>query len=101
MLGSAAIFRAAIGRRTGELRLPFVEEGRDPVIQEIGRGDRRLAIPRVAALPRPRTGSEFGERHFRSGVDEGLLSDAADPFHVADMESVLGAAAARALALES
>jgi hypothetical protein len=31
--------------------------------QKTGRGNRRLAVPRAAALPRKRTGSEFGNRH--------------------------------------
>src|SRR6202043_1457281 len=64
MLGITAIFGAAIGQNTGELHFLFVEEGHDPIVQEVGRGDRRLAI------------IEFGKRHFRIGVDEGLLVDA-------------------------
>ncbi len=52
------------------------------------RGDRRLAVVK------------FGKRHFRIGVDEGPLIDAANPFHVAGVERVLGAAVAGAFALE-
>jgi len=77
MLGIAVILRAAIGRRPGELDLPFVEEGHDPDIQEIGRGNRRPAVVKS------------GKRHFRSGVDEGLLVDAANALHVADIERVV------------
>src|SRR3712207_5034456 len=38
--------------------------------------------------------------HLGVGVDEGLLVDPSDPLHGADVEGVLRAAAARALALE-
>src|SRR3984893_4741185 len=69
MLGITAIFGAAISQNTGELHFLFVEEGHDPIVQEVGRGDRRLAI------------IEFGKRHFRIGVDESLLVDAADALH--------------------
>jgi hypothetical protein len=70
--------------RSEQLRasLFFVEEGHDSIIQEVGRGDRRLAI------------IVFGKRHFRIGVDDGLPIDTADPFHVADVERVLRAAIA-------
>src|SRR5271166_253567 len=88
MLGIAAIFRAAIGQHPRKHHFFFVEERHDPVIQEIGRRDRRLAI------------IEFGKGHFRIGVDEGLLIDAANALHVADVESVLRAAIAGALAFE-
>ena len=43
---------------------------------------------------------EFDEGDLGVGVDEGLLIDAADPLHVADIERVLGAAIARTFALE-
>ena len=88
MLGVAAILRAAVRQHAGELHLLSVVEGHDAVIQQVGRGERRLTIV------------ELGEGHLRVGVDEGLLVDAPDPLHVADVEGVLGAAIARALALE-
>ncbi len=86
--GIAAIFGTAIGQNTRELHLLFIEEGHDPIIQEIGRGDRRLAI------------IEFSESDFRIGINKSLLIDAANALHDADVEGVLGAAIARALALE-
>jgi hypothetical protein len=43
---------------------------------------------------------ELGESDLRVGIDEGLLIDAPDAFHVADVERVLGAAVARMLTLE-
>src|SRR5579872_2102636 len=84
----AAIFRAAIGQYAAELHLVGVIERYDPIIEQIGGGDRRLAV------------IELSEGDLGVGVDEGLLVDAPDPLHVADVEGVLGAAIARALALE-
>src|ERR1700731_3471989 len=88
MLGIAAIFRAAVGQHTAEPHLLFVEERQDAIVQEIGRCDWRLPI------------IEFGEGDLRVGVDEGLLIDASDALHVADVERVLGAAVTRMLTLE-
>ena len=65
-----------------------VVERHDPIVEEIGGGDRRLAV------------IELGEGDLGVGVDEGLLVDAPDPLHVADVERVLGAAIARTFALE-
>ena len=87
VLGVAAIFRAAISQHADELYLPGVVERDDPVVEQVGRGDRRLAI-------------ELGEGDFGVGVDEGLLVDAPDPLHVANVEGVLSPAIARAFALE-
>ena len=64
VLGVAAIFRAAIGQDAAELHLPCVIERHDAIVEEIGRGDRRLAI------------IELGEGDLGVGVDEGLLVDA-------------------------
>jgi hypothetical protein len=64
----------------------LIEERDDAVI--ISRGDRRLAV------------IELGERHLAVGIDESLLIDPADPFEGADVEGVLRAAIAGALALE-
>src|SRR5579872_5791121 len=84
----AAIFRAAIGQHAGQLDLPRVIERHDVIVEEIGGGNRRLPI------------IELGEGDLGVGVDEGLLVDAPDPLHGADVERVLGAAIARAFALE-
>ena len=60
----AAIFLAAIGQHAGEPYLPCVIERHDAIVDEIGRGDRRLAV------------IELGEGDLGVGVDEGLLVDA-------------------------
>ena len=65
-----------------------LEERQHAIVQNLGRGDRRLAIV------------ELGEGDLGVGVDEGLLVDTAHTLHVADVEGVLGAAIARVLALE-
>src|ERR1700730_12164083 len=88
MLGIAAILGAAISQNTGELHFLFVEERHDAIVQEIGCRDWRFAI------------IELGECELRIGVNKGLLVDAANPFHFADVERVLGAAVARMLALK-
>ena len=62
-LGVAAVFRSPVGEHPAELHLLRVEERHDPVVQQIGRGDRRLALV------------ELGEGYLRVGVDEGLLVD--------------------------
>src|SRR6202022_3315060 len=74
--------------KPGELHLLFVEERHDPIVQEIGCRDWRFWILGV------------WEWQLRIGVNKGLWVDAANPFHVADVERVLGAAVARAFALE-
>ena len=84
----AAIFAAAIGQHAHELDVMAIEERDHAVVEEIGGGDRRLAIV------------ELGEGDLSVGVDEGLLVDPPNPFQVADIERVLGAAIARMLALE-
>src|SRR5437016_6506139 len=66
----------------------LVEERYDPVIEQIRRRDRRLAI------------IQLGEANLGVGVDEGLLVDAADALQIADVECILGTAIARVLALE-
>ena len=85
VLGVAAIFRAAISQHAAEPHLPRIIERHDAIVNEIGRGDGRLAI------------IELGEGDLGVGVDKGLLVDAADPLHVADVERILGAAIARTL----
>ena len=88
MLRIAAIFRAAIGQHAAELHLMGVVERHDAIVDEIGGGNRRLAVV------------ELGEGDLGIGVDERLLVDASNPLHVADVERVLGPAIARTFALE-
>ena len=64
VLGVAAIFRAAIGQHAAEPYLPRIIERHDAIVEEIGRGDRRLAVV------------ELGEGDLGVGVDESLLVDA-------------------------
>ena len=64
------------------------EERQHPIVQNLRRGDWRLAVV------------ELGEDHLGVGIDEGLLIDAAHALHVADIEGVLGAAIAGTFALE-
>ena len=87
-LGIAAILGAAVGQHPAEPDVVLVVERHHPVVEQVGRGDRGLAV------------IELGERHLGVGVDEGLLVDAPDPLHGADVEGVLRAAIAGALALE-
>jgi hypothetical protein len=65
-----------------------VEERHHAIVQQVGGGDRGLAVV------------ELGEGHLRIGVDEGLLVDPTHALERADGEGVLRAAGARALALE-
>src|SRR4051794_27114779 len=88
MLRVAAIFGAAVRKHTGELHLLSIVEGHDAVVQQVGRGERRLTIV------------ELGKGYLGVGINKALLVDAPDPLHVADVEGVLGTAIARALALE-
>ena len=55
----------------------LVVERQHLVIQQIGRGDRRLDVV------------QLGEADLGIGVDEGLLIDAAHPLQRADVEGVL------------
>src|SRR4051812_1121840 len=66
----------------------LIVERHHPVVQQIGCGERGLAIV------------EFGEGHLGRGVDERLLVDASDPLQGADVERVLRPTVAGALALE-
>jgi len=66
----------------------LVIEWQDPVVQEIGRRDRRLAVV------------ELGKRDLGVGVDKGLLVDPTHALQRANIEGVLGAAVAGAFALE-
>jgi hypothetical protein len=59
-----------------------------PVVQQLGGGDRGLAVV------------ELGERHLGVSVDEGLLVNPPNPLQRADIEGVLGTAIAGAFAVE-
>src|SRR5215472_13355276 len=66
----------------------LVVERHHSVIEDLGRGDRGLAV------------IELGEGDFGIGVDEGLLIDPPDPLQGADIEGVLSATIAGAFAVE-
>ena len=77
VLGVAAIFGAAIGQHATEPHLLRIIEWDDAIVEEIGGGNGRLAVIKL------------GEGDLGVGVDKGLLVDAADPLHVADVERIL------------
>ena len=79
----AAVLAAAVGQHAQQLDFMAVEERQHPVVEEIGRRDRRLTIVQLS------------EANLGVGVDKGLLIDASNPLHVADIEGVLGAANSR------
>ena len=79
VLGVAAVLRAPVGQHAAQFHLVAVIEGHDAVVEKVGGGDRRLSV------------IELGESHLGVGVDEGLLIDAPDALHVADVEGILGA----------
>jgi hypothetical protein len=85
---AAAILGASIGQHAAETDLMLVIERHDPVVEQFGCGDRRLAVV------------ELGKGDLGVGVDEGLLIDPPDALQRADIEGVLRAAIARAFALE-
>ncbi len=68
MLGIAAILGAAVGQHPDEPDFLGLEELQQAVVQEIGSGDRGLAV------------IELGEGHLGVGIDEGLLVDPPHPF---------------------
>ena len=84
----AAVFAAAVGQHPAERDAVLLVKRQHPVIQQIGRGDRRLDVV------------ELGEADLGVGVDEGLLVDAPHPLQRADVEGVLGAAVAGTGAVE-
>src|SRR4029077_12837689 len=88
MLRVAAILGAAIRQHPAQYNAVLLEERQHPIVQNLRRRDWRLAVV------------ELGEDHLGVGIDEGLLIDAANAFHVADIESVLGAAIAGTFALK-
>src|SRR6266480_3622799 len=86
--GIAAELAAAVGEHAQQLGIVLLEEWQYPVVQQVGRGDRRLAVIQLAE-------SDLG-----IGVDEGLLVDPPDALEIADVERVLRATVAGMLALE-
>src|SRR5262249_38330862 len=84
----AAILAAAISQYPQQLDVMAIEEGNYSIVEQIGRGDRCLAIV------------ELGTGNLGVGVDESLLIDAPDSLQVADIECILGAAIAWMLTLE-
>jgi len=84
-----AIFGAAVGERALQGDGVLLVERDHPVVEQVGGGERGLAVPRVAASPRPTTGSEFGEANLGVGVDEGLLVDAPVALQRPDVKGVL------------
>src|SRR4029434_9855287 len=78
----------AVGQHPRQPDTVLVIERHHPVVEDLGRGDRRLTI------------IELGEGDLGIGVDEGLLVDPSHPLQCADIEGVLCSAVAWALALE-
>ena len=85
---AAAELGAAVGQHARQPDAVLVIERHHPVVEDLGRGDRRLAV------------IEFGEGDLGIGVDEGLLIDPPDTLQGADIKRVLGSAIAGALALK-
>src|ERR1700756_3635603 len=84
----ATILAAAVSQYAQQLDIALLEQRHHPIIEQIGRRDRGLAIVKLGA-------SDLGV-----DMDEGLLVDAANTLQIADIERILGAAIARMLALE-
>src|SRR6201986_4100455 len=84
----ATILAAAVGQYAQKLDVVLLEQRQHPIIEQICRRDRCLAIVKFSA-------SDLGVR-----IDEGLLVDAANALQIADIERILGAAIAWMLALE-
>src|SRR5690242_11144484 len=80
----ATILAAAVGQYAQKLDVVLLEQRQHPIIEQICRRDRCLAIVKFSA----------------SDVDEGLLIDPANALQITDIERILGAAIAWMLALE-
>jgi len=85
-LGTAKL-GAAIGQHARQPDGVLVIERHHPIIEDLGRGDRGLAV------------IELGKGDFGIGVDDGLLTDPADTLQGADIEGVLGTAITGTFAL--
>jgi hypothetical protein len=88
MLGQPTILRPAVRQHPAQRDRVLLVERQHPVVQEIGHGQRRLAIV------------ELGQAHLGVGVEERLLVDPPHALERADIEGILRPAVARALALE-
>jgi hypothetical protein len=84
----AAELGAAVGEQPLQRHAVLLEERDDPVVEQIGGGDRGLAVV------------ELGEAELGVGIEEGLLIDAPDALEGSDVEGVLGAAVAGAFGVE-
>jgi len=84
----AAKLGAAIGQHARQTDGVLVIKRHHPVVEDLGRGDRCLAI------------IELGKGDLGIGVDDGLLIDPADTLQSADIEGILGTAITRTFALE-
>jgi hypothetical protein len=71
--GVAAELAAAVSQHAQELDIMLLEEWQYTVVEQIGGGDRRLAIV------------ELGGGDLGVGVDEGLLINAPNSLEIADM----------------
>ena len=78
-VNAATIFGAAIRHDPQHRQVVFFVEWQHPVVEQVGRGDRRLG------------GVEFGMGHLAIGVHVGLLVDPANALEGADIERVLAA----------
>ena len=67
---AAAEFGAAVGQHPRQPNTVLVIKWHHPVVEDLGRGNRRLAV------------IEFGEGDLGVGIDEGLLIDPPHPFSV-------------------
>ena len=76
----ATIFGAPVGQHPLQHDAVLVVERDHPVVQQVGGGERGLAVV------------QLGEADLGVGVDEGLLVDPADTLERTDIERVLGPA---------
>lgn len=75
----AAVFRATVVQHADQSHTLLLEEWQDTVVEQVGRGDRRLG--RI----------ELGGGPLRIRVDKGLLVNAPDALDGADVKRVLAA----------
>src|SRR5262249_56561958 len=85
---AAAEFGATVGQHARQPDAVLVIKRHHPVVEDLGRGDRGLAV------------IQLGKGDLGIGVDEGLLKDPPDALQGADIKRVLRPAIAGALALE-
>ena len=79
---TAAEFGAPVSQHPRQPDTVLIIERHHPIIEDLGRGDRCLAI------------IEFGAGDLGIGVDKGLLVDPPDALQGADIKRILGAAIA-------